>query len=57
MDRFIIVQSYYLFLCDTVEGQHSTAYKRLSKMLGYFKPGLGPSSMAQSAPTANDGAR
>ena len=37
-NRFDIVESYYLFFVNCHGGQWSTEYKRLSKMLSYFKP-------------------
>jgi hypothetical protein len=38
-NRFDIVEAYYLYFCDYHHGQGSIEYKRLSKLLGYFKPG------------------
>lgn len=40
-DRFDIVTAYYLFFAHYHEGQGSRMYARLSKILTYFKPGLG----------------
>lgn len=37
-NRFDIVEAYYLFFIQYHTGQNSLAYKRMSKMLGYFKP-------------------
>lgn len=37
-DRFDIAEAYYLFFCHYHEGGGSTKYRRLSRMLRYFKP-------------------
>ena len=37
-DRFDIAEAYYLFFCHCHEGQGSDKYRRLSRMLRYFKP-------------------
>ena len=37
-DRFDICEAYYLFLSFYHEGQWSDKYKRLCKLLKYFKP-------------------
>jgi hypothetical protein len=37
-DRFDICAAYYFYLSETHEGQFSTKYKRLCKLLRYFKP-------------------
>lgn len=38
MNRYVIVESYYLYLSMTHEGQWSKKYARLCKLLKYFKP-------------------
>ena len=40
-ERFDIVTAYYLFFAHYHEGQGSRKYARCSKILTYFKPGLG----------------
>ena len=40
-DRFAICQAYYCYFVLYHGGQGSREYQRLSKMTGYFKPGLG----------------
>ena len=37
-DRFDICEAYYLFLSNYHEGMMSLKYKRLSRVLRYFKP-------------------
>jgi hypothetical protein len=37
-DRFDIVEAHYLFLTHYHEGQCSDSYRRLCKILTYFKP-------------------
>jgi hypothetical protein len=37
-DRFQIVEAYYIALSLAHEGQGSDKYRRLSKLMGYFKP-------------------
>lgn len=37
-DRFHIVEVYYWYLSRNHGGQRSKEYKRLSKLLGYYKP-------------------
>ena len=37
-EKFDIVEAYYLFLSHYHEGQNSNRYKRLCKILNYFKP-------------------
>jgi len=37
-DRFDIVEAYYAFFCDYHEGQYSDKYRRLCRILRYFKP-------------------
>jgi len=39
-DRFDIASAYYLFFVHYHEGQWSEKYRRLSKLTGYFRPGL-----------------
>ena len=39
-DRFDICSAWYLWLSENHEGQFSKEYKRLSKLLSYFKPSL-----------------
>ncbi len=39
-DRFDIVAAHYVLLAHYHEGQGSEKYRRLSKILGYFNPGL-----------------
>lgn len=39
-DRFDIAEAHYLFLCDYHEGQGSEKYRRLCRLLGWFRPGL-----------------
>lgn len=39
-DRFDIVTAYYLFFAHYHEGQGSEKYRRCSKILTYFNPGL-----------------
>ncbi len=39
-DRFDIASAYYLFFVHYHEGQWSEKYRRLSKLTGYFHPGL-----------------
>jgi len=38
-DRLDIVEAYYLFFVNFHEGQWSERYRRMCKMLRYFKPG------------------
>lgn len=38
-DRFDIVTAWYAWLSDNHAGQWSPEYARLSRMLGYFRPG------------------
>lgn len=38
-NRFDIAEAYYLYFCDYHHGQNSVEYRRLSKLLTYFKPG------------------
>lgn len=37
-DRFDICEAWYLWLCDNHGGQWSPEYRRLSRMLKYFRP-------------------
>lgn len=37
-DRFDIVEAYYCFFVDYHEGMYSQKYRRLSRVLGYYKP-------------------
>jgi len=39
-DRLDIVSAYYQYFCDYHSGQWSTEYRRLSKILKYFSPGI-----------------
>ena len=39
MLRFHIAKAYYTFFANYHEGQFSDKYKRLSKMISYYKPG------------------
>lgn len=38
MNRFDIVEAYYVYFVNFHGGQNSVEYKRLSKMLNYFTP-------------------
>jgi len=38
MDRFDVVEAYFAYLSDYHSGQGSIEYKRLSKILSYYKP-------------------
>lgn len=38
MNRFAIVEGHYLYYSEYHEGQSSGKYRRLSKILGYFRP-------------------
>lgn len=38
MNRFDIIEAYYLFFTHYHEGQNSRKYTRLSKILTYYKP-------------------
>lgn len=40
MDRWCIVDTYYWWLAEHHTGQWSREYRRLSKVTGYFKPGM-----------------
>ena len=37
-NRFDIVEAYYLFFTEYHEGQWSDKYRRLSKIMTYFRP-------------------
>ena len=40
-DRHDIVEAHYLFYSQYHEGQFSDGYRQLSRILAYYKPGLG----------------
>lgn len=40
MDRFAVIDTYYWWLHDHHHGQGSREYARLSKIRGYYKPGM-----------------
>ena len=37
-DRFDIVEAWYIYLIENVNGQNSKEYRRLSRLLSYFEP-------------------
>ena len=39
-DRFDIVEAHYLFYSQYHEGQFSDGYRKLSRILSYYRPGL-----------------
>jgi hypothetical protein len=51
-NRFDIVMAYYAYFTEYHRGQGSREYRRLSKLLGYFKP-----SFNLSSDTLEDNAR
>ena len=38
MDRFTVCDTYYWWLAEHHEGQWSTAYRRLCRLMGYYNP-------------------
>ena len=38
LNRFDIAEAYYFYLSENHEGQFSEKYRRLSKLLKWFKP-------------------
>lgn len=39
-DRFDFIEAYYAFCCDYHSGQGSELYSKLSRISGYFRPGV-----------------
>lgn len=39
-DRMDIVEAHYMFYSQYHEGQFSDSYRKLSRILSYYKPGL-----------------
>lgn len=48
-DRFDIVTAWYHYLTESHGGMGSREYRRLSRLLGYFKPGASDAPMSENA--------